>query len=279
MIKRILVALDPDSDTPVATRYAADIARRHEAHVVGLAVVDTGQIEAAGRGGGIGSMYYAEKLKENLTEETRQKARELIDRFQASMRETGVPFTDVVEEGVPFRRIVEDMKYHDLLVVGREPHFFYGHPDEKTNTLAKVVKETSAPTLVFGESYRPIERVMVAYDGSTASARTVQFFAHLKPFGTDVKIEVVNVHSGNEDESRLIVQLMASYLEMHGFGVRKTSIRGDDTAEQILDYAEQSGSDIVVAGAHAVSKIKRLAFGSTTSRLLTDCPKPLFLYH
>lgn len=279
MIKRILVALDPDSDTPVATRYAADIARRHEAHVVGLAVVDTGQIEAAGRGGGVGSMYYAEKLKENLTEETRQTARELIARFEASMNETGVSFTDVVEEGVPFRRILEDMKYHDLLVVGREPHFFYGHPDEKTNTLAKVVKETSAPTLVFGDSYGPIDRVMVAYDGSAASARTVQFFAHLQPFGTDVKIEVVNVHSGNEEESRLVVRLMASYLETHGFRVRQTSIRGDDTAKQILDYAEQSNADVVVAGAHAVSKIKRLAFGSTTSRLLTDCPKPLFLYH
>ena len=40
MIKKILVALDADSDTPVATRYAADIARRYAAEVTGLAVVD-----------------------------------------------------------------------------------------------------------------------------------------------------------------------------------------------------------------------------------------------
>ena len=279
MIKRILVALDPDSDTPIATRYAAEIARRHGAHVVGLAVVDTGQIEAAGRGGGVGSMYYAEKLKENLTEETRQKAHELIRSFEASMKDSGVPFTDVVEEGVPFQRIVEDMKYHDLLVVGKEPHFFYGHPDEKTQTLAKVVKETSAPTLVFGEQFSTIERVLVAYDGSAASARTVQFFAHLQPFGTDVQMEVVNVHSGRVEESRLIVRLMASYLETHGFSVRQTSVRGENTAEQISEYAQQSGADVVVAGAHAVSMLKRIAFGSTTSRLLKDCPKPLFLHH
>lgn len=279
MIRRILVALDPDSDTPVATRYAAEIARLHGSQVVGLAVVDTGQIEAAGRGGGVGSMYYAEKLKENLTEETRQKARELMQIFGAAMKETGVPFTVVVEEGVPFQRIVEDMKYHDLLVVGREPHFFYGHPDTKTKTLAKVVKETSAPTLVFGDTYHPIERVLVAYDGSAASARTVQFFAHLQPFGTGVELEIINVHSGNEHESRLLVKLMASYLELHEFEVRQTSVRGDDTAELISDYAEQSAADIVVAGAHAVSMIKRMAFGSTTSRLLTDCPRPLFLHH
>ena len=57
MIKKILVALDPDMDTPVATRYAADIAQRHDAEVTGLAVVDMGSIEASSRGGGIGSMY------------------------------------------------------------------------------------------------------------------------------------------------------------------------------------------------------------------------------
>lgn len=279
MIKRILVALDPDIDTPIATRFAAEIARRHDADVFGLAVVDTGQIEAAGRGGGIGSMYYAEKLKENLTEETRTKAIELIREFEAAMSDAGVSFTDTVKEGVPFRRIVEDMNYHDLLVVGREPHFFYGHPEEKTRTLARVVKETIAPTLVVSDSYRPVEHVLIAYDASPPSARTAQFFAHLKPFGADVKVELLNVHSGDTDESELILRLMSSYLETHGFSVHQTSVRGDGTAEQISSYAEQSGADIVIAGAHSVSKLKRLAFGSTTEKLLTDCPRPLFLHH
>lgn len=279
MIKRILVALDADSDTHVATRFAADIARRYDAQVVGLAVIDTGQIEAAGRGGGVGSMYYAEKLKVNLTEETRLKANELIQIFESAMAEFGVPFTDFVEEGVPFQRIVEDMKYHDLLVVGREPHFFYGRPDEKTNTLARVVKETSAPTLVVGETYADVKRALIAYDGSAASARTIQFYAHLNPFGTDVPVEIVNVHDDNEKESRLILQLMASYLETHGFEVRQTSIRGSDPEELIIRFGEQHNADVVIAGAHAVSMLRRLAFGSTTARLLKECPTPLFLHH
>ena len=63
MIKRILVALDTDSDTPSATRYATEIASRYDAELTGLAVVDTGSIDAGSRGGGVGSMYYAEKLR------------------------------------------------------------------------------------------------------------------------------------------------------------------------------------------------------------------------
>ncbi len=47
MIRRILVALDLDSDTTVATRYALEIARRFGARVTGVAVVDMGSIEAS----------------------------------------------------------------------------------------------------------------------------------------------------------------------------------------------------------------------------------------
>ena len=78
MIKRILVALDPDSDSRIATQYAVHIAQRTDARITGLAVVDTKTIEVSARGGGIGSMYYAEKLRENLTQETRNQARYLI---------------------------------------------------------------------------------------------------------------------------------------------------------------------------------------------------------
>jgi len=159
MIKRILVALDPDSDTQTATRYAVEIARRTGARVSGLAVVDMGSIDSTAIGGGIGSMYYAEKLREKLTEEARSKASELTSRFDKLAQ--GVEHIELVEEGVPFERIVEDMKYHDLLIVGDDPHFFYAHPKSKTETLIHVIENTIGPTLVVKKKYRSVERVLM----------------------------------------------------------------------------------------------------------------------
>src|SRR5690554_2274275 len=146
MIKKILLALDSDSDTPVALRYAIEIAQRYDAEITALAVIDLGGIEAESRGGGIGSMYYGEKLRESLTEETRQKAQELIREFEELIAGSGVRHTKVVKEGVPYDRIIEDAKYHDLLVIGREPHFFYSRPKQYTKTLAAVVEDTVSPT-------------------------------------------------------------------------------------------------------------------------------------
>ena len=280
MIKKILVALDADTDTPVATHYAADIARRHSAEVTGLAVVDMGSIEASSRGGGIGSMYLMEKIQENLTAEARSVARQLTKAFKEVMEEAGVAFDVQVEEGVPFERIVEDMKYHDLLVVGRVPHFFYSHPEEKTKTLVRVVKKSIGPTLVVPETYRPVRHVLVAYDASGASARAMRRFVHLQPFGTDLTLEILNVHTkGERAGSQLALQMAKSYMDAHGYATHTSSIQGTDPAKQIAEFAQQFEADVVVAGAHSISKLAKLAFGSTTASLLEKSPVPLFVDH
>ncbi len=280
MIKKILVALDADSDTPVATRYAADIARRYAAEVTGLAVVDMGSIEASSRGGGIGSMYYAEKIQENLTAEARSVARQLTNAFKEAMEEYGVAFDVQVEEGVPFERIVEDMKYHDLLVVGKVPHFFYSHPEEKTKTLVRIVKNSLGPTLVVPDADRPVRRVLVAYDASNASARAMRRFVHLQPFGTELTLEIINVYDKGEHEgSQLALRIAKSYMDAHGYNTHVSSIQGTDPAKQIVEFAQQFEADIVVAGAHSVSKLTKLAFGSTTASLLEKSPVPLLVDH
>src|SRR5690554_223096 len=106
MLKRLLVALDPDQDTAMATRYAIDIAKDHEAHVSGLAIVHSGRIAAeVGPGGAVGAMHYAAQVREKLTAETRQSARELVDAFNQQLESVGVPHAEMIREGVPYRRI------------------------------------------------------------------------------------------------------------------------------------------------------------------------------
>lgn len=277
MIKKIIVALDPDTDTRVATRYAVEIAGRTDAQVTGLAVVDTDSIDSSARGGGIGSFYYAEKLKEKLTDDTRKIASELLQSFENDVAESGVEFADRIEEGVPFERIVEDLKFHDFLVMGRDPHFFYAHPDKDTQTLARIVKNTIGPTLVVGSSYRKIKTVMIAYDGSPAASRVVQRLAQLRPFGDDIDVTVLNVHHNHEDESKLLLTLVGKYLAAHGIEAKTISRDSRKPQDEILKLSEEIDADVLVAGAHAVSAVSKLAFGSTTSNLLKNCAIPMLL--
>ncbi|HKK44041.1 MAG TPA: universal stress protein, partial [Balneolaceae bacterium] len=176
MIKRILVALDPDADTPIATRYAIQLARRFNARLTGLAIVDMENIYASVGTGGIGTIYYADKLREFLTAENRIEARRLLSAFHDTVEKAGIEYFEAIDEGVPYERIVEEMKYHDILVLGRDSHFFYTRPEKETSTLTKVIKKSIAPALIVTEEYREVEHVLVAFDESSASARALQSF-------------------------------------------------------------------------------------------------------
>lgn len=277
MIKRILVALDPDLDTSLATSCAIEIARRYNAEVNGITVIDQESIESSSRGGGIGSFYYAQKLRDRLTEESRKAAQSFMQDFSNAMEGSGVKYGVHAEEGVPFERIVEDMKYHDLLIMGSDPHFFYAHPDKNTNTVARVVKNTIAPTLVVGKSFNPVKRVLCTYDGSNASARAIQEFLHLSPFGTDVQVEILSIYHGDSEEAELRLSLIKDYVSSYGYEAQTTLIDSTSPGTEIIEHVNSSGADLVVAGAHSVSAIKRVAFGSTTAAILKDCPVPLFL--
>lgn len=285
MIKRILVALDPDQDTPTATRYAAEVGRRYDGEVSGLAVIDTGGIaRETGPGGAVGATHYIEQSRQRKVDEAREAGQALVGDFNAVLEEAGIRHEGHLEEGSAAERVIEDMKYYDLLIIGHTPHFFYHQPERETHTLAKIVKRGVSPALVVGEEHRPIERVLMAYDGSDPAARTLQRFAQLQPFGRELSVELVNVYEGSTDgasqRSELLLRLAGAFLRAHGFErINETSMAGGAPAERLLEQADRGGADLIVAGAHAVSAVRRMAFGSTTHTLLENCRLPVFLFH
>lgn len=285
MIKRILVALDPDADTPTATHYSADVASASQAHVLGLAVIDTSAIaQQIGPGGAVGAGHYAEVSRKKMMDDAHSTADALVQAFDEQMESAGVRHTRRVMEGTPFDSLTEESKYTDLIVIGRVPHFFYNRPEKETQLLDRIVKNALAPTLVVGEDHRVVDRVVVAYDGSAPSARTLQRFAQLYPFGKEISVDVVHVRDGSSDsrkkESELLLRSATDYLRDHGFDrVAGSSIGGDAPGTRVIHHAEQVDANMIVAGAHAVSAVKRLAFGSTTHDLVKNCTVPLFLYN
>lgn len=284
MTRRILVVLDPDSDTPVATQTAIDIAKRYDAEVTGLAFVDRDAIERDTLGGGIGSMHFAEKLRDELADETRDQAVALVRSFVTQVEAAGVRHTrDTIRDEGLVQSIVDEMRTHDLLIAGRESHFYYANPSQRTHTLAKVLEQSAAATLIVGTEPVDVHRIAIAYDGSSAAARALQKFAHLLPFGTDLAVEIVHVRGGSDDDKLSSDRLLdgaASYLRTYDFNeVTTTSVESGSPADVIVDYASGSKADLVVSGAYAKTGLKRLVFGSSATKLLDEAQVPLFLYH
>ena len=278
MIQRILVALDPDTDTPVATHYAAEIAGRCGAEILGIAVVDLSSIGRGSVGGGIGSMYLAEKMEAQLTEEARAVAGQLLSDFKAAVSGAGVASEAHVQEGVPVARITEEMNYCDLLIVGRDPHFYYSHPKETPLTLGRLVKDVVGPVLIAPEVHREVKRVLIAFDGGPGCVRSLRSFLYHRPFGEGVQVDVVNVHLPEQREhSQLLLQNARTYMKKHGLQPDIHSVAGSKPAQEILRCVERFESDLLVAGAQFVTPLTQLTRGSTTKSLMSGVEIPMWL--
>jgi len=282
MIKRILIALDPDEDTPIATQYAISLAQKFDASLTGLAVVDTSNIYPTSIVGEIDTTHHARHLWEELSEESRNMAKKLLEKFRTSVEKAGIRYTAIKKEGASYDRIIEGMKYHDLLIIGRDSHFFYNEPKRETKTLAKVVKHGVCPTMVITDSYREIKKILVAFDGSNAAARSLKSFVQLMPYGKDLEIELFQLIDKEEKEnsksSESILDYAEYYLNEHGFiNINKELIENGKPSQQIMDRQKQIGADLIVLGAHSVSAIRRITFGSNTHDLITKTDTPLYL--
>lgn len=277
-MKRILIALDPDPDTPIATEYGIALAKTYGATVTGLAVVDTSNIYPTGIVGEPDFTHHARNLWEELTDESREVAENLLARFEKRVKKANVPYTSVKNEGASYERIVEGMKYHDLLIIGRNSHFFYNEPKRDTKTLAQVVKNGVSPTLVVTEKFKKLNRVLIAFDGSSPSARSMKSFAQSLAT-SNMSIDLLTVQTkANKESAEEINGYAKAYLHDHGLtSIQSHVVKNDSPAKVILDYQSEITADCTVLGAHAVSAIKRLAFGSTTHELITNTGSPLFL--
>jgi nucleotide-binding universal stress UspA family protein len=278
MIKRILIALDTDHDTPIATQYGISLAKQFDASLTGLAVVDISNVYPSGIVGKPDATHHARNLWEELSKESRDIAESLLDNFQKTVEKAGVRYTAIQKEGASVERIIEGMKYHDLLILGRDSHFFYNEPTRETKTLAEVVKRGVCPTLIVTDNFHDFKNILIAFDGSNPAARSLKSFIHLIPEKDKAKIELLYVSDKKNPDEEPLLGYAEVYLKEHGFKkITKTVLLGPKPSDQILAHQKVSGTHLTVLGAHAVSAIKRLTFGSNTHDLITSTGIPLFL--
>lgn len=282
MIKRILVALDADEDTPVATNFAIRLGILNKARLTGLAVIDTSQMAVDIAMAGVEAVSYTSDLQLKMMHDARIVATRLAARFKVVAKGSGLEAEDRLLEGVPYKEVIDEMNYHDLLVIGNESHFFYNRPQMDTGTLDQVVKNGVSPVLVVGKDYREIKKVVFAYDGSAPAARAIQRFLQLKPYGKQLALEILHIRpndsSYEKNKSGRLIDRLFEYIRAYKFrNIVQTSLTHTNPAEGLMERLAINKADLVVMGAHSVSAIRRLTFGSTTHYMVKNSSVPLFL--
>jgi nucleotide-binding universal stress UspA family protein len=278
MIADILVCLEGSPSGVRASEVAIDVARRLEAALVGLAIVDEPDIHAR-EATGIGGSSYKQQRDEVLLEDAQAQAKALLEAFTESCRAAGVPSSALERRGRPDTTILKEIQGHDLTVLGRHANFRFETTDDDRQTRDTILRKAGTPVLVVPEgSIAAGPGVLVAYDGSMASRRALVSFAN-SGLGDDCPVHVAAV----DDDGATAWEIASKgclLLREHEIRAQPHNLVSTlSIAEALLERRAKVDAGLIVLGAYTRSRLSRMIWGSVTDEMLAKTVVPLYLHY
>ncbi len=274
MIRRILVPLDPSAYTVAALKYACDIAKAHDAEITGLTILDVPGIEHSIGGIPLGGFYYAEKLGNKMEKEARERIQDLVTQFKEKCEEEGVKHREAETLGAPAEQIVHEATFYDLVIMGLRTYFHFETQDKPGDSLNKVLDHAVMPLLAVPDNYKPIKKVLFAFDGSLPAAHALQDLVHLLDVST---FEILLLTAGDDEEiAKHYLDQAEEYLKAYSI----ENVKKEWTSQDIIPALEEKyleWADLVVVGAHSKKGLIDFLTGVLTDHLIKITTKPLFL--
>jgi nucleotide-binding universal stress UspA family protein len=222
------------------------------------------------------------KLLEELSELDAQRSKLISHRGRAILEdahkivdEAGVAdITTRLRQGDIVEAVSEVEKDARVIIVGKRGEaadFAKGHLG---SNLERIVRAATKPVLVASRSFKPIQKVLVAYDGGRSAMKAVDHIARTPLFqGLTIHVVTVGnataeVRKGLEDAKAL---LKAAGIEAD------TSILPGQPETALSKLVEEASFDMLVMGAYGHSRIRTLVIGSTTTEMVRSCKVPVVL--
>jgi nucleotide-binding universal stress UspA family protein len=163
----------------------------------------------------------------------------------------------------------------DLIVVGKRGE----HADlarlHLGGNLQRVIRSAHHPVLVASRAFVPIQRFVIAYDGSPSVLKAVNFTLR-SPLLKGLHCHLVRA-GRIDDNARYYLEETAGKLRAAGFAVSSEATAGPPE-EVIAATVKEHPIDLLVMGAYGHSRIREFIVGSTTTTMLRTCQVPVLMF-
>ena len=212
---------------------------------------------------------------------TRERIEESISAFESACAAEGIRYHIKQEEKESsFDLMISVARYHDLMIFGLRSIFEYNVSvvdlsiEEPKDTLARLISAGVRPIIAVSDTFRPIQKVLIAYSGSMESAKTMKRFVQLRLW-PDVKLKIVTFQR-SEDKAHQLLHDASEYCRAHGFHVESESNPGSPK-DFLLPMATLWQADMILLGNSARNLLVKRVLGETALHIIRNADRPLFL--
>lgn len=286
-MKQILLCTDGSVFSQSSYRYAAWLATRFRAAINVLYVTDMRHQSTEEIGSLRGSMDVntSDMLMKQLValehEKAKlynQRAKLILQDAEEALTRGGVEAVQTVHKtGFLVDYVPELEPEVDLIVLGKRgetAEFASGHLG---SNVERIIRASRKPCLITSRQFQPIERFLLAYDGSKSCQQILQLL-QLSPAFHGLEMHIVTVARNREDTTaNSHLEFAQAQAILAGF-TPITSLMVDNPEHAIADYIEANNIHLLLMGAYGHSRIRHLVIGSTTAQILRSSNIPVLVF-
>lgn len=273
--KTILVHIDNGKRCTARLDIALRLAKRFDAHLVGLHALTVAPIPA----------YAVAEGGHTVIELAKQRAIEVAKEaekaFRSTVQKAGLPNAEWrASPNDAVGAVTLHARYADLVVIGQ--------PEESAESgvmpafAHQIVLTSGRPILAIpyaGKFDTLGERILLAWNGGREATRAATDAMPFLQTAREVTVMAVNpegVAHGEEPGADI-----GLYLARHGVRVQVAAVKGSriDAGNQILSRAADLSCDMLVMGAYGHSRLSELVLGGVTRTIFESMTVPVLMSH
>ncbi len=215
-------------------------------------------------------------LDEQRAKLVKKRGREILDDAKAHILAAGVTnVTTRLRHGEIVETVQELEADADLIVIGKRGEAAdFDHLHLGSN-LERVARSSQKPILVAARAYKPVQRVLIAFDGGRSVGRAIDMLAQASMF-KNLDCHLLSVgHESSVMTQRL--QRATKMLSDAGYSVTQQQLPGIPESV-ITKQVVSQGFDLLMMGAFGHTRIRNLFIGSTTTEMIRSCKIPVLLF-
>ena len=283
MTTKILALVDGSTYATSVCHAAAWIAGRLGGGVDLLHILPDAHAKGTGDLSGALTLGARTALMEELVTLDAQRAKlaakqghAILDDAAALLAGDGVtPVEQKLRHGDLIETLTALMPEVRALVIGKRGEGSAGAFDHLGSNLERIIRSATVPVFVAAREFRPIQKVLIAYDGSASADRAVERMAQSPVFEG---LTAVLVYAG-ADTPAVRSQMNAAQSRLAAGGLQAfIAIEPGEPETALERKIAAEGFDLLVMGAYGHSRLRNLIIGSTTTAMIRACKVPVLRY-
>jgi nucleotide-binding universal stress UspA family protein len=277
-MKKIIAAFDGLKYSESTTGYAIYIAKQTTTHLVAVFMDDPiytsyNIYELIVKEGASGATLKKYQAKDKATRAAAAK------KFESASRKSGLEYTIHHDRNVAIQELKHESIYADLLIIDAKETLTHYAENLPTRFIRDLLSDVQCPVLIIPKKYKPIQKIILLYDGEPSSVHAVKMFSYSMPQLKHLPTEVISVSSRNSTLHLPDNKLMKEFMKRHFPNAKYTVSKGLAEDEIVKHLKREKENAIVVLGAYRRGAISRWFRESMADVLMQEIEMPLFIAH